>query len=167
MPGEPQMDRPGSASGPPGPLGPPPPPGSAVASDPAAAPDPASGTRSAGNPAANSFALRAALHGLAGLLIILGISAPVDSGSVLWVNSAAWAALATLAALAQAAALLDPKDLNGHSWLIAAIATGTLVLIWTLIMLPQISTNMAFMVTLGTACAVGGVWLSPARPELR
>ena len=124
------------------------------------------GNSAAANPGGNN-GLRMILHVAAALLVILGISLPVDGSGVMWSNSAAWAALATVAALAQGLALMGAKELGGRSWMIAAIAAGALVLIWTLIMLPSISTNQAFMFTMGTACAVGGVLLSPSRPDLR
>lgn len=118
---------------------------------------------SPGEPVDTGQLVRLVLHGLGALLIILGISLPVDGGGVLWSNSAAWAALAAVAAIAQGIALLGRSQLSGQAWTIGAAAAGTLVLIWTLILLPQISTNMAFMFTVGTACAVAAVWLSPDR----
>lgn len=108
--------------------------------------------------------VRIVLHVLALLLVVLGISIDMDDrDSVLWSDTWTWAGFATLMALAQGAALLPRTALSGAGWTIGAIGAGGLLLFWTLLMLPMISTNMAFLVTLGTACATAGVLLSPDR----
>lgn len=123
-----------------------------------AAPTPGRGSMSTGD------VVRIVLHVLALLLVVLGISIDMDGrDSVLWGDTWAWAGFATLMALAQCAALLPKTALSGAGWTIGAIGAGGLLLFWTLLMLPMISTNMAFLVTLGTACAAGGVLLSPDR----
>lgn len=103
------------------------------------------------------------LHVLAALLIILGISLPLDGGTF-WTQAWTWAGLTTIAALVQAV-LLVPGDVK-LSWQLAAGAAATLVLTWTLVFLPMVQTDRGFMVTLGTALAVAAVWLHPARKEL-
>lgn len=107
--------------------------------------------------------VRIVLHVLALLLVVLGISLDLDDRGAMWSDTWAWAGFATLMALAQAAALLPRSATSGASWLIGAVGAGGLLLFWTLLMLPMISTNSAFLVTLGTACAVAGVLLSPDR----
>lgn len=107
--------------------------------------------------------VRLLLHVVAVLLVILGISLEVDSTDNLWSSSAAWAGFATVAALAQAVALLGKETFGGQAWTIGAAGAAGLLLFWTLLMLPMISTNMAFMVTLGTAAAAVAVALSPDR----
>lgn len=108
--------------------------------------------------------VRIVLHVLALLLVVLGISIDMDDrDSVLWSDTWTWAGFATLMALAQGAALLPRTALSGAGWTIGAIGAGGLLLFWTLLMLPMISTNMAFLVTLGAACATAGVLLSPDR----
>lgn len=108
--------------------------------------------------------VRIVLHVLALLLIVLGISLDLDDrGGGLWGDTWTWAGFATLMALAQIAALLPRSAASGTGWTIGAVGAGGLLLFWTLLMLPMISTNMAFLVTLGTACAVAGVLLSPDR----
>ncbi|QFG67664.1 hypothetical protein [Ornithinimicrobium pratense] len=108
--------------------------------------------------------VRIVLHVLALILVVLGISLDLDDrGGGLWSDTWTWAGFATLMALAQIAALLPRSAASGAGWTIGAVGAGGLLLFWTLLMLPMISTNMAFLVTLGTACAVAGVLLSPDR----
>ncbi|WP_131103556.1 hypothetical protein [Ornithinimicrobium sufpigmenti] len=108
--------------------------------------------------------VRIVLHVLALILVVLGISLDLDDGGGgLWGDTWTWAGFATLMALAQVAALLPRSAASGAGWTIGAVGAGGLLLFWTLLMLPMISTNMAFLVTLGTACAVAGVLLSPDR----
>ncbi len=108
--------------------------------------------------------VRLVLHVLALLLVALGLSADLDDrDSVLWSDTWTWAGFATLMALAQGAALLPRTVLSGAGWTTGAVGAGGLLLFWTLLMLPLISTNMAFLVTLGTACATAAVLLSPDR----
>lgn len=108
--------------------------------------------------------VRIVLHVLALILVVLGISLDLDDrGGGLWGDTWTWAGFATLMALAQIAALLPRSAASGTGWTIGAVGAGGLLLFWTLLMLPMISTNMAFLVTLGTACAVAGVLLSPDR----
>ncbi|MCK0113213.1 hypothetical protein MWU75_13780 [Ornithinimicrobium sp. F0845] len=108
--------------------------------------------------------VRLVLHIAALLLVVLGISLDLDNrGSVLWGDTWTWAGFATLMAVLQGGAMLPRTALSGAGWTLGAIGAGGLLLFWTLLMLPMISTNMAFLVTLGTACAVAAVLLSPDR----
>lgn len=108
--------------------------------------------------------LRLVLHVLALLLVVLGISLDLDDrGGSLWSDTWTWAGFATLMALLQGAALLPRTAVSGAGWTLGAVGAGGLLLFWTLLMLPMISTNMAFLVTLGTACATAAVLLSPDR----
>lgn len=108
--------------------------------------------------------VRIVLHVLALLLVVLGISIDMDDrGGQLWGDTWTWAGFATLMALLQGAALLPRTALGGAGWTLGAVGAGGLLLFWTLLMLPMISTNMAFLVTLGTACATAAVLLSPDR----
>ena len=108
--------------------------------------------------------VRLALHIAALLLVVLGISLDLDDrGGALWSDTWTWAGFATLMALLQGAAMLPRTTLSGAGWTLGAVGAGGLLLFWTLLMLPMISTNMAFLVTLGTACATAAVLLSPDR----
>lgn len=108
--------------------------------------------------------IRIVLHGLALVLVVLGISLDLDDrGGALWGDTWTWAGFATLLAVLQLGALLPRTALSGAGWTLGAVGAGGLLLFWTLLMLPAISTNMAFLVTLGTACAVAAVLLSPDR----
>lgn len=114
-------------------------------------------------PEPSSGSGRTLLHILAAVLVVAGISLPLDGSGVLWADSAAWAAFAVVAAVAQIAAVGSRGSMDGRAWWIGAAGAGGLLLFWTLLMLPAISTNMAFLVTLGTAAAVYGVMTSPDR----
>lgn len=107
--------------------------------------------------------LRIALHAIALIVIVIGISVEMDGMDVLWSESWTWASFATVMAVAQGAALLPRTTVGGLGWTIGAVGAGGLLLFWTLLMLPMISTNMAFMVTVGTACAAAAVMMSPDR----
>ena len=49
-------------------------------------------------------------------------------------------------------------------WTIAAVGAAYLVFWWVLFILPSISLNVAFLVTLGVAAAVAAVWTSSDNP---
>lgn len=51
------------------------------------------------------------------------------------------------------------------AWTIGAVGAGYLVFWWVLFVLPSISLNVAFLVTLGVAAAVAAVWTSPGKPN--
>jgi hypothetical protein len=97
-------------------------------------------------------------------LIITGLSVKED-GVRGWTDVAAWAIFAATAAVAQTAPLvgggfgLDAAT----SWTVGAVATASLVAYWVIIVLPSVSTNVGFALTMGTAASVIGSWLSPGR----
>lgn len=125
---------------------------------------PASPTPSPSTPMDTGQIVRIVLHAVTLIVVVLGISLDMDGlDGNLWGDSWTWASFATLMALAQGAALLPKTVANGIGWTIGAIGAAGLLLFWTLLMLPMISTNMAFMVTVGTACAAAAVMMSPDR----
>ena len=97
-------------------------------------------------------------------LIITGLSVKED-GARGWTDLTAWAIFAAAAAVVQTAPLvrrgfgLDAAT----SWTAGAVATASLVASWVIIVLPSVSTNVGFALTMGTAAAVIGSWLSPGR----
>jgi hypothetical protein len=97
-------------------------------------------------------------------LIITGLSVR-DNGVRGWTDLTAWAIFAAAAAVVQTAPLvgrgfgLDAAT----SWTVGAVATASLVAYWVIIVLPSVSTNAGFALTMGTAVAVIGSWLSPGR----
>jgi hypothetical protein len=50
------------------------------------------------------------------------------------------------------------------AWMVAAVGAGYLVFWWVLFVLPVISLNVSFLVTVGVAAAVGAVWTSTDNP---
>lgn len=97
-------------------------------------------------------------------LVALGLSIPFDS-SCGWASYLAWSIFAMVAAIAQLLPVLG--DNFGWSpptgWLIGAVGTGALLVFWVLIALPSITGDGSFCLTLGTAAAAAGCWLSPGR----
>jgi hypothetical protein len=51
------------------------------------------------------------------------------------------------------------------AWTIGAVGAGYLVFWWVLFILPSISLNVAFLVTIGVAAAVAAVWSSADNPN--
>jgi hypothetical protein len=97
-------------------------------------------------------------------LIITGLSVNENGGRG-WTDVTAWAIFAAAAAVVQMAPLvgrgfgLDAAT----SWTAGAVATAALVAYWVIIVLPSVSTNVGFALTMGTTAAVIGSWLSPGR----
>jgi hypothetical protein len=97
-------------------------------------------------------------------LIVTGLSVK-ENGVRGWSELTAWAIFAAVAAVVQMAPLvgrgfgLDAST----SWTAGAVATASLVAYWVIIVLPSVSTNVGFALTMGTAAAVIGSWLSPGR----
>ena len=86
----------------------------------------------------------------------------------LWDRTSAplWSIVAIVAAAASLlpalhTALNIPVKL---AWTIGAVGAAYLVFWWVLFVLPSISLNVAFLVTLGVAAAVAAVWTSPDNP---
>jgi hypothetical protein len=80
------------------------------------------------------------------------------------------APLWSIVAIAAAAATLLPALHSAVSvparlaWTIGAVGAGYLVFWWVLFILPSISLNVAFLVTIGVAAGVAAVWTSSANP---
>jgi len=97
-------------------------------------------------------------------LIIVGLSVRED-GIRGWTDLTAWAIFAAAAAVVQATPLIGRGfglDV-ATSWTVGAVATASLVAYWVLIVLPSVGTDAGFTLTMGTAAAVIGSWLSPGR----
>jgi hypothetical protein len=98
------------------------------------------------------------------VLVALGLSIPFDS-SCSWVTQTAWSAFAMIAAIVQ----LLPAFAGSfgwsvpRAWLVSATGTGALLLFWLLIVLPQITSNAGFCLTLAAAAATAGTLLAPGR----
>ena len=115
-------------------------------------------------PASRTTAL-ATIALLAGVVLTaLGLSIPFDS-SCLWATSLAWAIFAMVAALVSVAPLLAGSAGKSPAtmWTVGAVGAGALLLFWVLVALPGVTSNQGFVLTLATACALAGVWLSPGR----
>jgi hypothetical protein len=97
-------------------------------------------------------------------LIITGLSVKED-GIRGWTDLTTWAIFAAAAAVVQTTPLIG-KGFGldvAASWTVGAVATASLVAYWVLIVLPSVGTNVGFALTMGTAAAVIGSWLSPGR----
>ena len=104
---------------------------------------------------------------LAVVAVLLGLLVEED-GVNLWDASEAWSIFAIACSVAVLAPLLRHtlKWSDERAWTVAAIGAGGLVLHWLLLVLPAISRNTSFAVTVGVAAAVGSVWLAPGRRDL-
>jgi hypothetical protein len=54
---------------------------------------------------------------------------------------------------------------SGRTWTLGVVGASGLVAFWVLLVLPVISRNTSFALTLGVALAVAAVWLTPGRPR--
>ncbi len=156
------------------PANPPPPP---AAAPPPPAPAPASTDPTGGVPAAKGATVTLTLGlvlGVVGIIAILiglllnesdGEGAPSES---LWDRTSAplWSIVAIVAAVATLLpALRTVVNVPARlAWTIGAVGAGYLVFWWVLFILPDISLNVAFLVTLGVGAAVAAVVTSPDNP---
>jgi hypothetical protein len=160
--------------GTPSPANPPPPP---AATPPPPAPAPSSTDPTGGVPAAKGATVTLTpglVLGVVGIIAILiglllnesdGEGAPSES---LWDRTSAplWSIVAIVAAVATLLpALRSVVNVPARlAWTIGAVGAGYLVFWWVLFILPEISLNVAFLVTLGVGAAVAAVLTSPDNP---
>lgn len=78
-----------------------------------------------------------------------------------WSVLAVAAAVLQLATVARSAVGLDER----RAWTWAAVGVGALGVHWLLLVLPGISGETGFVLTVAFACACGGLWLAPGRPR--
>ncbi|GGL90653.1 hypothetical protein [Nakamurella endophytica] len=105
--------------------------------------------------------------GIAGVVLVaLGLSIPFDKTSS-WVTQTAWSIFALLAALLVVAAPALRGSIRAPRgvWYLTAAAGGALVGYWLLVVLPQVSSNTGFVLTLGVGAVALTAWLSPHRPR--
>jgi hypothetical protein len=101
--------------------------------------------------------------------LFIGESDGAGAPSVnLWDRTGAplWSIVAIVAAAASLVPTLNTVlNLSARlAWTIGAVGAAYLVFWWVLFILPSISLNVAFLVTLGVAAAVAAVWTSPDNP---
>jgi hypothetical protein len=86
----------------------------------------------------------------------------------LWDRTSAplWSVVAIVAAVATLLpALRSSINVPARlAWTIAAVGAAYLVFWWVLFIIPSITLNVAFLVTLGVAAAVAAVWVSSDNP---
>jgi hypothetical protein len=109
--------------------------------------------------------LWAVLAACAVLVASLGLALP-ESGSDEFQRHLAWAIFACVALVVQLAPTVAPllKLATDRAWTIGAVGVGGLVIYWLLLVLPSIESNHGFALTIGTAAAALGLWLTPGRP---
>ena len=105
---------------------------------------------------------------LAVVALVLGLFLE-EGGANLWDSSEAWSLFAIGCALAQLAPLLRRtlKWSAERAWLVAVVGAAGLVLYWLLLVLPSISRNTSFAITVAAAAAAGAAWLAPGRHDPR
>jgi hypothetical protein len=108
--------------------------------------------------AADGLALLAAATALAGLFV------PYN-GATFWASAQFWSGFAAFCALLQLAPLARPVFgwPATRAWSVGAAGVAGLLLFWVLIVLPVVSSNSSFVVTVAVMAAAGGAWLAPGR----
>lgn len=109
-------------------------------------------------PLTTSQILRFVFAGLAAVLVILGVSLPID-GETMWTEGTLWTIFGVLAVLA-AGALAFVRASKDVWWLVGVSGVAALALFWVLIMLPGITSNNGFLVTVGLGLAALGLYLA-------
>lgn len=126
---------------------------------------PASGPN-ATTPARSLAGLRSILQLAVPVLVIVALLLTEDGAETnAFEDVTAWSIFAVVMALLQLAPLVGGAlglD-KASAWSVGAVGTAGLVGYWVIIVLPGVSSNAGFMLTLATACAVIGCWLSPGR----
>jgi hypothetical protein len=104
------------------------------------------------------------LAALAWPVIAIGLFIP-ESGSSAFGRIPAWSAfaLACLVLVGVGAFGGQQGPGQGRTWTLGVVGACGLVTFWVLLVLPVIGRNTSFALTLGTAAAVAGVWLTPGR----
>lgn len=124
------------------------------------------GGQSAAGPAGSSPSLPL-LAGLAAVVLVaVGLSIPFDSSSA-WSTQTAWAIFAIVAALLVVAPFLLRASAGSPRMLWFTGVAGAVGVLgyWLLIVLPGVSSNQGFVLTLGAALAACSCWFSPHRPR--
>jgi hypothetical protein len=160
---------PSSANPPPPPVGTPPPPAPAPAQP---STDPTGGVPAARG-ATVTLTLGLVLGVVAIIAILIGLLLEESAGEgapseSLWDRTSAplWSIVAIVAAVATLLpALRSVVNVPARlAWTIGAVGAGYLVFWWVIFVLPDISLNVAFLVTLGVGAAVAAVVTSPDNP---
>ena len=133
--------------------------------------DPTGALPPANDPASSDGGVSIEPWGWLSLLAVVGVLLGLlvdEDGANLWDASEAWSVFAIVCAVAVLAPLLrrSLKWSDDRAWTVAAIGAGGLVLYWLLLVLPAISRNTSFAITVAAAAAVGAVWLAPGRRDL-
>jgi hypothetical protein len=104
------------------------------------------------------------LAALAWPVTAIGLFIP-ESGSSAFGRIPAWSAfaLACLVLVGIGAFGGQQGPGQGRTWTLGVVGACGLVTFWVLLVLPVIGRNTSFALTLGTAAAVAGVWLTPGR----
>ena len=99
-------------------------------------------------------------------VLVLGLTvlalAVKEDNSRGYADWTAWAVFATVMAAVHLLPLFSPLD-EEKTWLVVAIATGGLVLYWVAIVLPIVTSDLAFAQTMAVVLALAHLWLLPGR----
>lgn len=110
------------------------------------------------DPVSTVQVVRYVLAGLSAALVVLGVSLPIN-GDTMWAENTMWTIFAVVAALATVA-LAFVQATKDILWLIGVSGLIALALFWVLIMLPGITSDNGFLVTVGLGLAALGFYLA-------
>lgn len=131
--------------------------GSSAAASPESATAGAAGSR---------VGLRAVLQLVVPILVVTALLLTEDGADTnAFEDITAWSIFAVVMALLQLAPLAGQAVgmQRATAWTVGAVGTVGLLGYWVIIVLPGVSSNAGFLLTLAAACAVIGCWLSPGR----
>lgn len=104
------------------------------------------------------------LAALAWPVTAIGLFVPEASSSAFG-RYPAWSAFALLSLVLVGVGAFGGREGpgTGRTWVLGVVGACGLAVFWVLLVLPLISRNTSFALTLGTALAAGAVWLTPGQ----
>jgi hypothetical protein len=102
-----------------------------------------------------------------GVAVCEAVGLVLKSGSTRFLSMGLWSgfAIACVALLAAPMVRVATRLTLVQSWRIAAVGAGGLCFHWLAFVLPSLSSNPAFFMTVAVAGALWSVWLAPGRSE--
>jgi hypothetical protein len=104
------------------------------------------------------------LAALAWPVTAIGLFVP-EADSSAFGRYPAWSAFALLSLVLVGVGAFGGREGpgTGRTWVLGVVGACGLAVFWVLLVLPLISRNTSFALTLGTALAAGAVWLTPGQ----
>lgn len=88
-------------------------------------------------------------------------------GSTFWSTAPAWSLFAIACGLVQLAPMLGAERAGSPQrvWQLTAASAAGLVVFWLLLVLPDIASNAAFLLSVATGAAIASAWLARGRTD--